>query len=456
MFGRGSVVTPLLILMGTLRAGGALAHMPIERVDVRRTTAAQLTVPLERLVLSNGLVVLMAPVADARSVVVLQAFRAGGAFEPPGRSGLAHLVEHVVYRGPTADTDYEALLRGRGAMELGATTSRHAMTFVAAVPPAELPLAVWVAADRLGHLPGLLGQVDLELHKKVVLAERALRVVDREFGLVDEVLERQLYADAHPLHRGLVGTRETLGPVTVDDVRRFVGELLVPANGVLVVAGRFERAQLEPLLTAYLAGLPAGTRAPDPSLPRRREAAALEARERLSRQPRVTFAWQLTGQRPEALETLAQGALLLTLSTDGAFGTRVRAAVDRYASEAMFRMDVVLPYQKPRDAALGEAEAFLRYLTLIDMDLDLMDATNLYQDREALSALDGVGSRARLLAQLELAGYDVTRLGSALERHWRIDRPSIQETARQLLKQGRVVVYAQPERPRQPRLEREE
>lgn len=444
------------MLTWSLRAGAAAAHMPIERPDVRRTTAAQLAVPLERVVLPNGLVVLMAPVADARSVVVLQAFRAGGAFEPPGRSGLAHLVEHVVYRGPTPDTDYEALLRARGALELGATTSRHAMSFVAVVPPAELPLALWVAADRLAHLPGLIDQVDLELHKKVVLAERAVRVVDREYGLVDEVVERQLYDQQHPLHRGLVGTPDTLAPVTTADVQRFVRELLVPANGVLVVAGRFERAQLEPLLAAYLAPLPPGARAPEPALPRRSEAGAMEARERLSRQPRVTFAWQLTGQRPEALETLAQGALLLSLSTDGAFGTRVRAGVDRYGTEAQFRMDVVLPYEKSRSAALGEAEAFLRYLTLIDMDRDLMDATNLYLDRESLSALDGVASRARLLAQLELAGDDVTQLGRLLEGHWRIDPPLIQETARQLLKRGRVVVYAQPERPRQPRLEREE
>lgn len=445
-----AVWSSLLPALAVAEAPSLMARYP------RYTTAAQLTVPVQQHVLANGLRVVLSPEPDATTVVVHHVLRAGAVYEPPGLSGMAHLVEHVAYRGPGEDADYDGILRDRGATSLSAFTSRHAMWFVVVVPPAQLPAAVWAAADRLAELPNHLARVDLERHKTIVLAERNERSVDREYGRVDEAIERALYPEAHPLHGGIGGTPESIARVTLDDVRAFATRYLVPANGVLVITGRFDPAVALQVVEAQFGGIPAGVAAADPPLPRSPRGDGIQLRESLSRQPRVTLAWAIARQPRDALIALAQGATLLTLSTDGALGTRVHASVDDYGPEAQFRMDVVLPYDKPRDSALGEADAFLRYLTQVDMDRALMHATNLHIDRGTLFTLDAMPQRAEMLGGLALDGIDVVAHAAALERHWSIDAATIQETARALLRGPRLVAHAQPERPRQPRPPRED
>jgi len=443
-------------LIAALWPSTALAHMPIERPSPRRTNTAQLTVAAERRVLPNGLVVILSPDDAASTVVVNIVFRAGTVYEPPNRNGMAHMAEHVMFRGTTPDADYYELLEQRGALDLGAFTGHETMNFITVMPPQELPVALWVIADRMGHLPGFIDRADLSQHLKIVLAERNERNVDREYGAVDELIDRTLFPEQHPLHSGIGGTPASLGAVNASDIKAFVERLLVPANAVLVVTGRFDPAVASQLVDQYLAGLAPGVKAANPALPRTDpEGRLVTASELLSREPRITLAWRVAGQRSEALDALEQGAVLLTLSTDGAFGTRVAAGVARFGGEAEFRMDVTLPYDKPQDSAIGEAEVFLRYLTMVDMDRDLLDATNLFQDRLALFGLDDMRARAGILAAIELDGDDPTNAGKALERHWSVAAPSIQETAKKLLKHGRLVIHAQPTRPRQPKVERE-
>jgi len=296
--------------------------MPIERPSPRRTNTAQLTVAAERRVLPNGLVVILSPDDAASTVVVNIVFRAGTVYEPPNRNGMAHMAEHVMFRGTTPDADYYELLEQRGALDLGAFTGHETMNFITVMPPQELPVALWVIADRMGHLPGFIDRADLSQHLKIVLAERNERNVDREYGAVDELIDRTLFPEQHPLHSGIGGTPASLGAVNASDIKAFVERLLVPANAVLVVTGRFDPAVASQLVDQYLAGLAPGVKAANPALPRTDpEGRLVTASELLSREPRITLAWRVAGQRSEALDALEQGAVLLTLSTDGAFGT---------------------------------------------------------------------------------------------------------------------------------------
>lgn len=132
--------------------------------------------------LENGLVVLLAPDASASGVAVWLTFRAGALREPADKTGLAHLVEHIAFSGATPDTDYASTLEARRARSLNARTGIDTLSFEVVVPAEELPVALWAAAERLGTLPGRLGDGEVDRHRRVVEQERALTRVDAPYS----------------------------------------------------------------------------------------------------------------------------------------------------------------------------------------------------------------------------------------------------------------------------------
>jgi len=310
--------------LASLTAFAVLAGLPIPAAaeagdfDGRKVTVAQLQVGVERATLPNGLTLLLAPEPTGSSVAVWMSFRAGAIHEPAGKSGLAHLVEHLMASGPTPATDYATLLETRRARHFNAATGFDVMSFQAVVPAEELATALWVASDRLGTLPALLDDALVARHRKVVEQERAIRVVDAPYGLVSEQLASRLFAEPHPLHAGVGGTLAELASVSGADVREFVGAYLVPANAVLVVAGRFDPAEARRLVEAGLGRLPPGRRAAAPRLPAPASGYVDRRVEPLAREPRVSLAWRLPGLPHDAGLALELGATLLAFMTDGA------------------------------------------------------------------------------------------------------------------------------------------
>src|SRR5205823_13881035 len=129
----------------------------------------------------------------------------------------AHLVEHVMASGPTPGTDYLGMLERRRARYFNATTDFETMSFQAMVPAEELPLALWVNADRLGSLPPLIDDKEVERNRRVVLQERALRDVDAPYGLPRERLFDRLFAAPHRLHGSVIGVMDELERATAAD-----------------------------------------------------------------------------------------------------------------------------------------------------------------------------------------------------------------------------------------------
>lgn len=445
---RAAALLAIAAGLSTSRAG-ALDH----RGEGRKTTPRDLSVDLKRYELPNGLVVLLAPDPSVSSVMVQMTFRAGTLYEPPRRSGMAHLVEHVMASGPTPDTDYAALLERRRSRYFNATTNTETMSFETVVPAEELPLALWVCADRLAAIAPLVDDALVERNRRVVLQERALRDVDAPYGMVREALFAKLFAAPHPLHGSVIGLVDELKLVSGEDVRAFAKSLLVPANAILTVVGRFDLAQARQLVEASLGRLPAGTRARIPSFSPLQEAITAATREAVSREPGVMMAWRFRIPHDEAV-ALGLGAQLLSFMTDGAWGMRLSAALEENEAESMFNVNLVVPYDEPANAVQSDAEGFVRLLTRTQMPLELVLAANVQLDRIALFDLDTLEGRARRLTRVERLFQQRLSVADDAAAHWWLDPAVIRDMAREFLNAPRVVVHARPARPRPARVER--
>jgi hypothetical protein len=438
----------LLWLLATLPAGaGGVDH----RNEGRKTTARDLAVDLQRYELPNGLVVLLSPDATVSSVMVELTFRAGTLYELPGRSGMAHLVEHVMASGPTPETDYLGLLERRRARYFNATTDFETMAFQTIVPAEELPVALWVAADRLGSLPGLIDDALVEANRRVVLQERNLRDVDAPYGLAMESLFSKLYAAPHPLRGSIIGLVGELERVNGADVRTFVSTLLVPANGILTVVGRFDPAVARGLIEEHLGRLPPGQRAKIPAVPPFRQGLVATTTEVVSREPAVVLAWRFP-LPPEQASALRLGAQLFTFMVDGAWGMRIGADLEENESESLFMVELVAPWDDPPGALQGDIESFVRFLTLRQMPLGLLLAANLALDRVALFDLETLHGRSRRLARLER--LHLGTVGDDCAKHWLLDPSEVRSVAQGFLDSPKVVLHARPTRPRPARAAR--
>ncbi len=452
--GRMSRLAPTLALVAL--ASPALALEPLDKEALRRTTLVDLTPRYERHVLPNGLVVLLDPDPTASGVVVDQSFFAGTVFEPPRASGLAHLVEHLMVTGRTGETDYEGLLASRGAWDFNALTTPDVMTFRVVVPPHELPLALWVAADRLGTLPAQLDDAELARHRRIVLEERALRVEDVAYGNATAELFRSLFAAPHPLHGMVIGTPDELASISAAEARAYIGRYLVPANGVLTLVGRFDPAVARDWVERTVGRLPPGARAEPPQLtPRAGPEVTASVPEPRSRRPRVTFAWRFGELPRDTADALEFGAQFLALYTDGAFGIDVDAGFEEFLGGGLFRIDVTMAHDKSKQASRDDAEGLLRYLTRAPAPDDLFAATLLAWDRLVMLQLDSPRARAALLLRLERSGVGPDAAGRFNERHWTLHPFTLQPVARKALDAGRYTLHARPLHARPPRKPRE-
>lgn len=209
-----------------------LAHMAV-------ATAAFAALPsVESTTLKNGLRIVLAPDPDARAVDVAVWYATGSRLEKPGRSGITHLFERLMFHGTEAAgaDDYRRLLTSEGATVNTLTTSDYT-SFFATVPASAVELALRLEAERMSRLR--ITAADVETERGFVLGERRVFL---EMNPVGRGVEK-LYATAFPGHgygRPVIGTETDLASITLDDALEYYRDRYAPSNAVLTVVGRFE------------------------------------------------------------------------------------------------------------------------------------------------------------------------------------------------------------------------
>ncbi|BDP41857.1 peptidase M16 [Deinococcus aetherius] len=218
--------------------------------------AAQ-SVAAEQYRLPNGLNVVLHVDRTLPVASVNVWYRVGSKDEVAGRSGFAHLFEHLMFMGTKRAPNFDDIMEAGGGSN-NASTSRDRTNYYSSGPSSFLPTLLWLEADRMEALGASMTQEKLGLQRDVVKNERRQRYENAPYGLVPETLSRLLYPQGHPYYQIPIGTTQDIDAATVNDVRSFFQTYYVPSNASLVVAGDFDPAVVKPLIARLFGDLPGG------------------------------------------------------------------------------------------------------------------------------------------------------------------------------------------------------
>src|SRR5919106_849855 len=221
------------------------------------------SLPYELFELDNGLRVVVHEDHRAPLACVNVWYHVGSKDERPGRTGFAHLFEHLMFEGSehVPEGGFDQLLEAVGGSNNG-STSPDRTNYWTALPSHALPLALYLEADRMGGLLPAITQAQLDAQRDVVKNERRQSYENRPYGLASETLLAALYPPDHPYHWPVIGSMADLSAATLEDVQNFCRTYYTPSNATIAVAGDATTAQVRALVERYFADVPRGPTAP--------------------------------------------------------------------------------------------------------------------------------------------------------------------------------------------------
>jgi zinc protease len=239
-------------------------------------------IPFRKRKLSNGLDVIVHEDHQLPMVAVSVWYHVGSKNEQPGRTGFAHLFEHLMFEGSEHhDHGYFPPLQRAGGL-LNGSTNADRTNYWEVVPTGALDLALWMESDRMGYLLPALTDRKFDNQRDVVLNERRQNYENRPYGLAGIALSSAMFPPDHPYHWPTIGSAEDLRAASLDDVRSFFQTYYHPANASLALAGDVETDQAFELAEKYFGDL-----APGPAVQRVRAEAALKESAMLLLEDRV-------------------------------------------------------------------------------------------------------------------------------------------------------------------------
>ncbi len=247
----------------------------------------------EKYTLQNGLEVILHRDPRLPMVAVNLWYHAGPVNEPAGRSGFAHLFEHLMFEGSKhAGRQFDYLLESVGGTNMNGTTSWDRTNYYETVPSEHLELALWLEADRMGFMIDTLTLERLNVQRDVVKNERRQSYDNRPYGPSALKLYELLFPPGHPYHGAVIGSMEDLSRASMADVKAFFKRYYTPANATLVLAGSFDPTLAKQHIDKHFGSLAArGPRVPRP----KPEFAPLKPQRAVVREPvelgQVVIAW---------------------------------------------------------------------------------------------------------------------------------------------------------------------
>ncbi len=392
----------------------------------------------------NGLKVLYHVDHSTPVAAVALWYNVGSKMEQPGRTGFAHLFEHMMFQGSknAGKGQFFALLEaagGRGGNDINGTTNWDRTNYFEQLPSNQVELALWLEADRMGTLTQVLTQEKLDNQREVVKNERRQSYDNVPYGTWTERVEEALFPAGHPYHHSIIGSMADLSAASREDVERFFKTYYAPNNAVLVVAGDIDVPQVKGLVRKYFAPIPRGL--PAPPLANMTLSAVVGREQRfvvddsLAAAPAVFVGYRI----PSARDPRADAATLLGDAIGGSKATRLYESLVRKQQIATTVIAgnfglvdgadllFIRAIGKPGGDAAVLEQALLKEIgglpgTFTQAELDRARARERFAFVNALQTTGGFGGRADRLAEgwtyyhdpnhvnRVLSGFDATTL----------------------------------------------
>jgi zinc protease len=254
---------------------------------------AQLKLPYKTFQLANGLTVILHEDHSVPLVAVNIWYHVGSAREKPGRTGFAHLFEHMLFQGSehVGDDQHFALIQEAGGT-LNGSTNNDRTNYFETVPSQFLEMVLWLESDRMGFLLPAMTQTKLDNQRDVVKNERRQGVDNQPYGRAFERIHALLYEPGYPYYWPVIGSMEDLGAASLDDVKEFFRTYYIPNNASLVIAGDFDAPRTKGWVEKYFGGIPRDApvnslEVPPPALPGEK----IDLMEDRVQLPRLYLAW---------------------------------------------------------------------------------------------------------------------------------------------------------------------
>jgi zinc protease len=413
----------------------------------------------EDFTLKNGLRVLLLPDRRAPSVTVLTWYRVGSADEETGRTGFAHLYEHLMFKGSphAADGLIDKLHEAAGGWA-NASTSDDATVYIDHASSSLLERMLWLEADRLSGLPAAIDKAKLDNQRDVVLNERRERFENAPYGMASQLVSEALWPETSPYHHPTIGYPADLQAARLPDVKAFFLRHYVPGNAVMVIAGDFDPAAARRLVDRYLGWIPSPERPPQrspaPAVAPLAAQVDLTATDAVQ-VPRVYLTWR----GPPAFHRDEPALDLATAILAGGKSSRLyraivmekRLAQDVYAAADGAR-DVgevqiaatARPGVKPADL-VAALDAEVARLVADGPSAEELERAQNSREARFFAQLESPVERASQLAAYAVEAGDANFFDRDLARYRAVTAAEIKDALRRTLTPGRVVLVIGPE-----------
>jgi len=432
----------------------------IASAPVAASLGAQATprIQFEKYTLPNGLEVILHEDHSTPIATVDTWYHVGSGDEQVGRTGFAHLFEHIMFMGSqnVPVGAFDQMLEAAGADNNGSTTEDRT-NYYENLPSNALALALWLDADRMGFLLPTMDLAKLNLQRDVVKNERRQRVDNQPYGRADETILAALYPKTHPYSWPVIGSMADLSAASLDDVKNFFRTYYAPNNATVVIAGDFDPAAVKKLVAQYFGAIPRGptvkrrTTVPAVVIPRDRFI-VLEDKVQL---PRLFYTWPtVKAFAPDdaALDILAlvlandkNSRLYKKLVYDLQIAQNARAFQESGKLDGKFQVDIIpMPGQKVADI---DQVVRTEIATIIQKGVstrELQRAQNSYK----ASFLNRLASVLGKADQLNFYNYfvgtpDYVQQDAA--RYERVTAADVQRVAQKYLGKPKIVLTVVPE-----------
>ncbi len=399
-------------------------------------------VPIERHTLDNGLRVVLSRDPRAPLVAVNLWYDVGSKHEKPGRTGFAHLFEHMMFQGSAnvEKGEHFSLVQAAGGT-LNASTWLDRTNYFETLPGHELELALWLEADRMASLLPAMTQEKLDNQRDVVKNERRWSVDNQPYGDWDERMQALVYPETHPYHHPTIGSMEDLSAASLDDVGEFFATYYCPNNAVLTIAGDFETDAALALVERHFGPIPRNADLPAP--PDMTVEAVIGTDVRVTVPDQVPLPRVYLAHRSPPFGTDASDALDVAADILGAGrASRLYASLVREQRLAQDASVFVFPivggaamFSAWVTARPGVAPEALEAATLAEIerltsegpsDDDVERVRNLHA-AHAAGALERISERADRLSMYACLFDEPERINTEVSRYAAVDAPRVRE-----------------------------